>query len=57
MNADARGNERHPVLLTTHNERNVEFYRRSGFEVIDVEQVTLEGAAPYPVWGMRRNLA
>jgi GNAT superfamily N-acetyltransferase len=55
--AGARGNERHPALLTTHNERNVAFYRRMGFEVVDVQQVALEGAVPYPVWGMRRARA
>lgn len=53
----AQGSERHPVLLTTHNERNVAFYRRAGFEVVDVQQVALEGARPYPVWGMRRARA
>jgi GNAT superfamily N-acetyltransferase len=52
--ADARGSARLPVLLTTHNERNVQFYRRAGFEVIDVQELALEEAAPYRVWGMRR---
>jgi GNAT superfamily N-acetyltransferase len=52
--ADAHG-ARHPVLLTTHKERNVAFYRRAGFEVIDQQEVALDGAAPYPVWGMRRT--
>jgi GNAT superfamily N-acetyltransferase len=54
MTAGARGSERHPILLTTHKERNVVFYRRAGFEVVDVQQVALEGAPPYRVWGMRR---
>jgi GNAT superfamily N-acetyltransferase len=54
VTADAHGNAELPVLLTTHNERNVTFYRRAGFEVIDVQELALEGAAPYPVWGMRR---
>jgi GNAT superfamily N-acetyltransferase len=52
--ADAHGAARYPVLLTTHNERNVTFYRRAGFEVMDVQELSLDGAAAYPVWGMRR---
>ena len=55
--ADARENAPLPVLLTTHNERNVTFYRRAGFEVIDVQELALEGAAAYPVWGMQRTRA
>jgi GNAT superfamily N-acetyltransferase len=53
--ADAHGQVRYPVLLTTHDERNVTFYRRAGFEVIDVHEVALPGATAYPVWGMRRG--
>ena len=45
---------RYPVLLTTHKERNVAFYRRAGFEVIDRHELALDGAPPYSVWGMRR---
>ena len=52
--AGAHGAARHPTILTTHNERNVAFYRRAGFEVVDVEEVRFEGAAAYPVWGMSR---
>ena len=52
--ADARGTAPLPVLLTTHNERNVAFYCRTGFEVIHEQDVSLDGAAPYRVWGMRR---
>jgi GNAT superfamily N-acetyltransferase len=50
--ADVHGAD--PVLLTTHKERNVVFYQRAGFEVIDRQDVVLDGVAPYPVWGMRR---
>jgi GNAT superfamily N-acetyltransferase len=53
---DASGSAPLPVLLTTHNERNVRFYRRAGFEVVDVQELALEGAVPYRVWGMRRSL-
>src|SRR5262249_6567356 len=52
--ADASG-ARYPAFLTTHNERNVAFYRRAGFEVIEVQEVVLDGAPAYPVWGMRRT--
>ena len=52
--ADAHGNERHPVVLTTHKERNVVFYRRAGFEVTDVRRLAFDGATAYSVWGMRR---
>jgi GNAT superfamily N-acetyltransferase len=55
--ADARGSISLPVLLTTHNERNVAFYRRAGVEVIDVQELALDGAVSYPVWGMRRPRA
>jgi GNAT superfamily N-acetyltransferase len=51
--ADARG-PRYPVLLTTHKEQNVTFYRRAGFEVVDMQELVLDGAAGYRVWGMRR---
>ncbi len=52
--ADARG-ARYPVLLTTHNERNVAFYHRAGFEVVDQHELALDGSAGYAVWGMRRT--
>jgi GNAT superfamily N-acetyltransferase len=44
-----------PAILTTHNERNVIFYERAGFEVAGVEDVALRGEPPYPVWCMRRR--
>jgi GNAT superfamily N-acetyltransferase len=44
-----------PAILTTHKKRNVVFYERAGFEVDDVQDVSLIGAAPYPVWSMRRR--
>ncbi len=44
-----------PALLTTHKERNVVFYERAGFEVDDVEDVSLMGNASYSVWRMRRR--
>jgi GNAT superfamily N-acetyltransferase len=44
-----------PALLTTHDERNVHFYRRAGFEVDDVRDVSLHGNAPYRVFCMRRG--
>jgi ribosomal protein S18 acetylase RimI-like enzyme len=39
-----------PVVLTTHSEENVTFYRRVGFEV--VTRRLLRGS--WDVWGMRR---
>lgn len=44
-----------PAVLTTHKRRNVVFYERAGFEVDDVQDVSMMGAAPYPVWSMRRR--
>ena len=44
-----------PAILTTHRKRNVLFYERAGFEVIGVEDVSMLGEAPYPVWSMRRR--
>ncbi len=45
----------HAAVLTTHLERNLPFYRRVGFEVIDVQQIHVPTASePYPVWIMRR---
>jgi GNAT superfamily N-acetyltransferase len=42
----------HPIVLTTHQQRNVVFYARAGFTVVDERELTLPGAAPYRVWGM-----
>ena len=53
--AEVKGRSVHPVLLTTHNEQNVTFYRRAGFEIVDVEELSLAGARTYPVWGMQRT--
>jgi RimJ/RimL family protein N-acetyltransferase len=44
----------HPVVLTTHLEQNVVFYKRAGFVVTADEQLTPPGSAPYRVWSMRR---
>jgi GNAT superfamily N-acetyltransferase len=44
-----------PAVLTTHKKRNVVFYRRAGFAVDDVRDVSLMGEAPYSVWSMRRR--
>jgi GNAT superfamily N-acetyltransferase len=45
------------AVLTTHNRRNVVFYERGGFELVGVEDVSMMGDAPYPVWCMRRSRA
>lgn len=45
----------HPVVLTTHKERNVAFYRKSGFGVTEQRDVKLDGAGAYPVWSMSRG--
>ncbi len=42
-----------PSVLTTHLERNVVFYRRAGFQVIDERVLEPPGGRPYPVWSMR----
>ena len=49
----ARAGERHPIVLTTHKPRNVTFYRRAGFEVVDERQIT-QGRNRYAVWSMSR---
>jgi ribosomal protein S18 acetylase RimI-like enzyme len=49
----AAESRRSPVVLTTHKEINVYFYRRVGFEVVLRETVSLPGCKPYEVWGMR----
>ncbi len=41
-----------PTVLTTHQERNVTFYRRAGFDVTQVRDVAL--GDPYRVWCMQR---
>ena len=45
----------HPIVLTTHKERNVTFYRKSGFGVTEQRDVKFDGAAAYPVWSMSRG--
>ncbi len=44
-----------PVVLTTHTERNVVFYRKSGFVVADRRAIALGGDV-YPVWSMYRSV-
>jgi GNAT superfamily N-acetyltransferase len=43
------------AILTTHKERNVFFYKRAGFDLADVEHVSLMGEPAYSVWKMRRG--
>ena len=43
-----------PVVLTTHTERNVVFYQRSGFALASRREVAPGGDA-YPVWSMHRS--
>jgi ribosomal protein S18 acetylase RimI-like enzyme len=43
-----------PVVLTTHKEINVRFYRRAGFEVAFEEDVPLPASRAFRVWCMRR---
>lgn len=43
-----------PVVLTTHLGKNVEFYRRAGFDVTSERTMTPPSSPPYTVWGMRR---
>ncbi len=53
--ADARSQLDAPAaVLTTHEERNVVFYERVGFERAGVRELTLPGASPHRVWSMRR---
>jgi hypothetical protein len=54
LSTRASGEPRLPVLLTTHKEANVVFYRKLGFAVADERRLTLPGAPAYPVWSMRR---
>lgn len=44
-----------PVVLTTHLEKNVVFYRRAGFEVVSERTMTPPSSGPYTVWSMRRR--
>jgi ribosomal protein S18 acetylase RimI-like enzyme len=41
-----------PIVLTTHLERNVVFYRRAGFRVLSERVLEPPGGTPYPVWSM-----
>lgn len=43
------------VVLTTHLERNVTFYRRHGFEVVAEQTLEPPASRPYTVWSMRRH--
>lgn len=43
-----------PAVLTTHLERNLEFYARAGFSTEFERRVDPPGGSPYTVWGMRR---
>ncbi len=52
--ADAADRTACPVGLTTHKERNVVFYRRAGFVVVDERELELAPGPPYRVWTMRR---
>jgi ribosomal protein S18 acetylase RimI-like enzyme len=53
--ADGDGRPACPTVLTTHQERNVTFYLRAGFAVVDDRRLALAPrAGPYRVWGMRR---
>ena len=45
-----------PVVLTTHTERNVVFYQRSGFALASRRKVAPGGDA-YAVWSMHRSAA
>jgi GNAT superfamily N-acetyltransferase len=42
------------TVLTTHRERNVVFYTRAGFVVVDERELGFSHAAPYRVWGMEK---
>lgn len=50
-----RAPEAPPTLLTTHKERNVVFYERAGFELMDVRSVSMLDEPPYRVWSMARR--
>ena len=55
LSVDAHRAASLPVVLTTHTERNVVFYRRSGFAVAESREVKFDGARAYPVWSMSRR--
>jgi GNAT superfamily N-acetyltransferase len=44
-----------PTVLTTHLERNVVFYRRAGFQVVDERVLEPPGGRAYRVWSMRAD--
>ncbi len=50
----AGGADSLPIVLTTHTERNVAFYRRSGFALTGRRDVAFGGDV-YPVWSMQRS--
>jgi ribosomal protein S18 acetylase RimI-like enzyme len=52
---DAGGAGAPPAVLTTHQERNLVFYARAGFETCGTEDVAMLGEPAYRVWGMRRT--
>ncbi|HMI90700.1 MAG TPA: GNAT family N-acetyltransferase [Polyangiales bacterium] len=42
------------TILSTHLPRNLVFYQRAGFAVIDEQRLQPPGDEPYTVWSMRR---
>lgn len=48
MATHARGQ----VVLMTHLTRNLTFYRRHGFEVVEERTLQPPASTPYPVWSM-----
>lgn len=46
-----------PTVLTTHLPRNLRFYERAGFEVVDERVLHPPGGSPYTVWSMARRLS
>lgn len=44
----------HPTVLTTHLSRNVVFYQRAGFELLEESLLSPPGDRPYTVWSLRR---
>ncbi len=45
------------TVLTTHQARNLVFYRKLGFEVIDERVLHPPRSARYTVWSMARSAA
>jgi N-acetylglutamate synthase-like GNAT family acetyltransferase len=43
-----------PTVLTTHLPRNLAFYERAGFEVVDERRLQPPDSDEYTVWSMRR---